>query len=136
MNNNWYNAPASAAASGLDIVRITVALILAIHAGHGLFDPEGMIGFGKYLSSVGFPFGAALVWAIVLIQILSSTALIVRRLIVPACVCQIVILVSGIWLIHFHHGWFVVGDGRNGMEFSVTLIACLFAVLWAYWPRR
>ena len=26
------------------------------------------------------------------------------------------------------NGWFVVGHGFNGMEFSVTLIAALFAI--------
>ena len=28
-----------------------------------------------------------------------------------------------------HAGWFVVGLGRNGMEYSVLIIACLVAVL-------
>ncbi|WP_295793028.1 hypothetical protein [Mucilaginibacter sp.] len=47
-----------------------------------------------------------------------------------------VVLVVGIFLDHMHDGWFVVGGGRNGMEYSVVLIACLFAVLWSYWPQK
>jgi len=47
-----------------------------------------------------------------------------------------VILGAGIWISHARHGWFVVGPGENGMEYSVTLIACLSAVLWTYWPRE
>jgi putative oxidoreductase len=35
-----------------------------------------------------------------------------------------------------HDGWFVVGGGRNGMEYSVVLIACLFAMHWSYWPPK
>ena len=32
---------------------------------------------------------------------------------------------------HFPEGWFVVGAGRNGMEYSVLLIAVLAALAWA-----
>jgi putative oxidoreductase len=42
----------------------------------------------------------------------------------------------GIWLVHAPLGWFVVGASTGGMEFSVTLVACLSGVLWAYWPRK
>jgi putative oxidoreductase len=34
------------------------------------------------------------------------------------------------------HGWFVVGLGRNGMEYSVLLIVCLLAVAYAHAPLR
>jgi putative oxidoreductase len=88
------------------------------------------------LSSVGFPFGVALAWFVTLLSMVCSVAMIIRRLVAPACIGHILILVVGIVLDHAHDGWFVVGGGRNGMEYSVTLISCLFAVLWAYWPRR
>ena len=31
--------------------------------------------------------------------------------------------------------WFVVGLGRNGMEYSVCLIGVLLAVAWRSWPE-
>ena len=37
----------------------------------------------------------------------------------------------GIVLVHAPSGWFVVGGGRNGMEYSVLLIAVLLAQAWA-----
>lgn len=37
-------------------------------------------------------------------------------------------MLFGIYLVHLKHGWFVVGHGFNGMEYSVTLIAALFAI--------
>ena len=37
-------------------------------------------------------------------------------------------LLMGIYLIHGRAGWFVVGAGRNGMEFSVLLILCLCVI--------
>lgn len=34
----------------------------------------------------------------------------------------------GIVLVHAPEGWFVVGLGRNGMEYSVLLIVCLLSL--------
>ena len=38
----------------------------------------------------------------------------------------------GMFLVHYPAGWFVVGAGRNGMEYSVLLLAGLIAVAWAW----
>ena len=35
----------------------------------------------------------------------------------------------GIIMIHFQEGWFVVGGGRNGMEFNFLLIFVLVAIM-------
>lgn len=134
MKSNWFNPPLSRAGDGISIVRVVVAVILLIHGAHG-FTPGTITGFGGYLGSIGFPFGVALAWVIILVQITSSLALIIHRLVVPACIAHIIILGVGIGLIHASKGWFVVGPGKNGMEYSITLISCLFAVLWAYWPH-
>ena len=136
MIKTWFDALPGDASRGLDIVRVMTALNLMAHGVHGLFDPEGVRGFGSYLTSIGFPFGVGWVWAIIVIQISCSVALILRRLVIPACMGHLVILSAGICLDHARHGWFVVGPGENGMEYSVLLIACLVAVLWTYWPRR
>lgn len=45
-----------------------------------------------------------------------------------------VILAAGAVLVHYPAGWFVVGAGRNGMEYSALLIVGLLAVAWAHWP--
>jgi putative oxidoreductase len=133
---NWFNAPAARPARGLDIVRVAIALVLSVHAIHGLAFPANLTGFGQYLGSLGFPFGVVLAWALMFVQIGSSIALVLNRFVVAACIAHITILVTGIILIHAENGWFVVGAGRNGVEYSVTLITCLGAVLWAYWPKR
>ncbi len=135
MKRNWFNAPQSGSVRGIDIVRIAVAIILSVHGFHGVAHPNDVVGFGGYLSSIGLPFGVALAWLIMIIQILCSVALIVGRLGVPACIGHMVVLGAGIGLIHASNGWFVVGPGHDGVEYSITLVACLFAVLWAYWPR-
>lgn len=45
-------------------------------------------------------------------------------------------LTVGILLVHAGEGWFVVGGGRNGMEYSVTLIALFLAQARAASPSR
>ena len=39
-------------------------------------------------------------------------------------------------MVHAKAGWFVVGAGRNGMEYSVLLIVCLLALAWRDLPQR
>ena len=39
-------------------------------------------------------------------------------------------------MVHGPEGWFVVGGGRNGVEFSVLLICCLVSLFIADWRDR
>jgi len=135
-SRNWFNPPADNASRGIDLIRIAVALILSAHCIHGLANPADLTDFGHALSSRGFPFGVVLAWAIMFVQLFGSIALIANRFVVPACIAHLIVLLFGVAIVHAKSGWFVVGPGENGMEYSVTLIAILSAVLWIYWPRK
>ena len=39
-------------------------------------------------------------------------------------------------MVHWPVGWFVVGGGRNGMEYGVLLIVCLAILAFTHWPER
>ena len=119
---------------GLNIIRFAVAIILSVHSVSRIIKGD-VSGFGLYLTSVGFPFGVALAWFITLVTLGACIALIVSRNVVLACIVHIIVLIVGIILVHAQNGWFVVGGGSNGMEYSITLIACLVAIAWSYWPR-
>jgi putative oxidoreductase len=134
--NDLFKSPLQRPETGMKIVRIMIGLILGVHAVHGLVNPAATTGFGGYLGSLGFPFGVSLAWSIQIGQFCSCMGLIVGRLVVPSCIFHLLILIVGIGLVHFSSGWFVVGAGRNGMEYSITLIACISAILWSYWPSR
>ncbi len=134
--NDLFKSPLKRPETGIKIVRIAIGLIISVHALHGLLIPANTNGFGGYLGSLGFPFGVGLAWFIVILQFSSCLGLIFCRLVVLSSICNLAILMVGIVLIHFQSGWFVVGEGRNGMEYSITLMVCLFAILWAYWPSR
>ena len=139
MTDSWFKVQARESGRGLDVVRVLACLILAAHPVHGIWSGgswgQDVAGFGQYLGSTGLPFGLGLAWAIILLQLLGVAAILARRWVAPACAVLIAILAAGILMIHRQAGWFVVGGGRNGMEFSVLLCGCFAAVLWAHWPR-
>lgn len=112
------------------ILRLAVAIILLIHSIPGMFD-NGINDFGKYyLDENGFaPVGVPLAWAIKLSHVACAICLLLNKYVKWAALITILILVAGIIMVHFKEGWFVVGGGRNGVEFNFLLIAVLLALL-------
>lgn len=107
------------------VLRITMAVILLTHSIPGMLD-GGVNAFGNYLNEIGFvPAGVPLAWVIKLSHIVCSVLLVLNRYIVWVALITISVLVMGIVLVHFREGWFVVGGGRNGMEYNVLLISVL-----------
>lgn len=112
------------------LLRLTVAIILTIHSVFGLFD--GSINdFGNlYLNQIGFaPFGVFLAWTIKLSHLAAALCLLSNKYLKIASIGTIFILIMGIVLIHYKEGWFVVGGGRNGVEFNFLLIFVLLSFI-------
>ena len=111
-------------------LRISVAIILFTHSIPGMFD-GGINAFGTlYLNNVGFaPFGLALAWAIKLSHVVCAVLLLLNKQIILACLATIAVLIMGIIMVHFKEGWFVVGGGRNGVEYNFLLIAVLVQIM-------
>lgn len=128
-------APPGRAAVMLDVMRVTVALLILIHGVYrlaaGLVEP-----FGLWLDSLGFPFGYGWAMAVTLYELVGPALMLARRWTSLAALGHAFILTLGMILVHLPAGWFVVGGGRNGMEYSVLLIVSLLAIAWAYWPLR
>ncbi len=107
------------------ILRITLAAVFFMHGIPSIFT-GAINNFGKHLNTVGFaPIGLPLAWAIKLSHVACAILLILNRYIRLAAIVTIPILVAGIITIHAAEGWFVVGEGRNGVEFNVLLISTL-----------
>jgi len=66
--------------------------------------------------------------AITGLEILGTVLLALGRLVRPLVVVFAAVYATGIVLVHAPAGWFVVGLGRNGMEYSVLLIVALLCV--------
>lgn len=108
------------------ILRIAVAFILLMHSIPGMLN-GGVNDFGiQYLNEVGFaPCGLVIAWAIKLSHVVCTICLLANKFIWQASTITIFILLMGIIMIHYKEGWFVVGGGRNGMEFNFLLIMVL-----------
>jgi putative oxidoreductase len=117
------------------IVRVAVSLLLGIH-GFTRAVSGGVEGFGGFLGSLGLPAPLAIAWAITVFEMVGSILLalgVAARWLPIGFIC---ILGAGIATVHGREGWFVVGGGRNGVEFSVLLISCLLAILYDAWRPR
>ncbi len=120
------------------LLRFAVAIILLVHSVPGMFN-GGVNAFGnQYLDAIGFaPFGLYLAWLIKLSHVAAAACLIFERYLKWAVSITIVILVAGIVMIHGREGWFVVGGGRNGMEFNFLLIISLLTILFPNgWTKK
>lgn len=117
-------------------IRGLVAVLLFVHGAargwHGGVEP-----FGAWLDSLGFPGGLGIAWFVTVYELAAAPLLAVgpKRWVTPIALVFATIYGFGLWLVHWPAGWFVVGLGRNGMEYSVCLIGVLLAVAWCGWPE-
>ena len=116
--------------NGTLLLRIAVAIILLTHSVFGMFN-NGINDFGNlYLNQIGFaPFGVFLAWSIKLSHVVAAILLILNKYVKLAGFVTIFVLIMGIVLVHFQEGWFVVGGGRNGVEYNFLLIVVLLAIM-------
>ena len=109
------------------LLRSVVAVIIATHGWHRALS-GGYEPFGDWLTSQGFPFGLALAILVTGIEILGSIALLFGMHLVYLCGVYVLIYLTGLVLVHWQNGWFVVGSGTNGIEYSVLIIASLICI--------
>lgn len=130
------SADARTLARAVLIVRVAVAVLLGIHGWFRAFSGT-MPLFGDFLEGVGLPAGLAAAWAITAFEMTGAILLAAGRYVRVVVPGFALILLGGIATVHAAEGWFVVGAGRNGVEFSVLLLACLAAVWLAHpSPKR
>ena len=113
------------------LLRIAVAIILLTHSVFGIFN-NGINDFGNlFLNQIGFaPFGVFIAWSIKLSHIIAAILLVLNKYVKLAGIVTIFILIMGIILVHFQEGWFVIGGGRNGVEYNFLLICVLIAIMY------
>ena len=112
------------------LLRMPIIFILLVHSISGMFD-NGINDFGNlYLNQIGFaPLGVYLAWAIKLSHVFCAISLLINKYVKLTGFITIFVLIMGIILVHFKEGWFVVGGGRNGVEFNFLLIFVLLAIM-------
>ncbi len=109
------------------LLRITLAVFIAIHGWFRLLN-GGIEPFGVWLSGQGLPVGFWVAAAITALEIVGSALLAFSRMVRLLCGSFAALYAMGILMLHAAEGWFVVGAGRNGAEYSVLLIVALLCV--------
>lgn len=119
------------------LLRIALAIILLTHGLPGMFD-GGVNAFGNlFLNQIGFaPLGLPIAWAVKISHIVCAISLVFNKYIKPASIITIFILIMGIILVHFQEGWFVVGGGRNGVEYNLLLIVVFVYIMFPTGLKR
>lgn len=114
------------------VLRCTLALLIAVHGWARLLY-GGVTPFGQWLDGLGLPFGIGIAWAITIYEMAGTPLLAFGRFVPVLVAGYAAIYATGIALVHAPAGWFVVGLGRNGAEYSVLLIVALLTVGWRHW---
>lgn len=127
------HAAALRAQRALLAIRVLLAGLIAAH-GWARWLAGGVAPFSEWLDSQGLLLGWWIAAGITVLEVLGSPLLLLGRLVWPLCLLYSMIYSVGIVLVHWPAGWFVVGLGRNGMEYSVLLITALLAVAYAQGP--
>ena len=122
--------------------RLLLALLIGVHGWYRLLHGGSPL-FGEWLMGLGIPLPYVVAWGITIAEIIGSACLAIGVCVRPFALLFMAIYTMGVVLIHAAEGWFVVGAGRNGMEYSVLLIGSLalgalriHAPLWQAFPRR
>ena len=115
------------------VLRLGVSVILVSHAVATMFN-GGINNFGEALNECEWgiclaPLGVPVAWAIKLSHLACVCSLLSDKYVKLTSLTTIFILIMGIILIHGRAGWFVVGPGRNGMEFNFLLVFALLAIM-------
>ncbi|HQU91243.1 MAG TPA: DoxX family protein [Pyrinomonadaceae bacterium] len=120
--------------TALGLIRIILASVMFIHGATRISD--GTVGgFGEFLGSQGIPLGFYVAWGITLFELVGSVLLAAGLYAWIIALIFAIQLSVGIAMVHYKEGWFVVGHGRNGMEFSAVLIASFLAVAYANYKK-
>jgi putative oxidoreductase len=127
--------PADRGRLGWAVLRLVLAGLIAAH-GWARWWAGGVAPFGAWLEAQGWPGGIFIAIAITVFEILGSASLALGRFVPQLCLAFAGIYAIGIALVHAKAGWFVVGLGRNGAEYSVLLIVCFLLVALQHLPTR
>ena len=107
--------------TALLLLRVALAVLIGLH-GIARAAAGGVDDFGGFLHASHVPLGPAVAWLITFVEVAGGLAFGLGILVRPLAAWFVIQLLMGIVLVHARNGWFVVGLGRNGVEYSVLLI--------------
>jgi putative oxidoreductase len=117
------------------MLRCLLAGLIAAH-GWARWAAQGVDPFGQWLTAQGLPAGWALAWGVTALEIAGTPLLALGFGTAALSLVFASVYAAGVALLHAKVGWFVVGLGRNGAEYSVLLITALLLVAAHHRPVR
>lgn len=111
------------------LIRVFVSLIFIIHGTSRSIIDKSVGGFGSFLDSKGFVGGLYIAWFITLYEIVGGLTMASGKWVKYISAGFILHQVMGIILVHLQNGWFVVGGGTGGVEYSALIIVSLVVIL-------
>jgi len=106
------------------LLRMVTGIIFFSHGAARLYY-ESVSDFGAALDSMGFILGLLLAWIVTIGEIVFGFLLVIGHNVKYCVIFHAIVIVVGIIVIHLPQGWFVVGHGSGGVEFSLLLLAVL-----------
>lgn len=121
----------------LTFLRIVLAAMMFIH-GVARISNGTVDDFGGFLNTQSFAFGMGfyIAWGITIFELVGGVALAVGYFAYIIAIIFAIQLLVGIYLVHAKVGWFVVGAGTGGMEYSVVLIAGFIAIAISHYGKK
>lgn len=109
------------------LLRSVLGLIFITH-GLARFYYNSVGDFGEFLSANGIISGDVIAWIITIGEILGGLFLLIGYKAKYVVIFHFLVIASGIVLVHFEHGWFVVGHGHNGIEYNLLILMVLLFI--------
>jgi putative oxidoreductase len=92
--------------------------------------------FGAMLNSKGLVAGVALAWLVTIGEIISGSMLAAGYRVTYSIIFLAIVIFAGIIVVHIPNGWFTVGPGTGGMEYSVLILTVLAVLYIHYKPSK
>ena len=108
-------------------LRMMMGMVFILHAAVRVYN-NTLPGFGDFLEGKGFPFGFYLAWAVTLFELVGGVLMFLRYFVRIFCIGEMIILITGIVIVHSENGWTIVERSLNGIEYSLVLITILTAI--------
>lgn len=116
--------PAIKEIHGANILRTMLGIIFMTHGAARLYHGS-VQDFGQFLDNQGWLIGELIAWVITIGEIICGGLLILGILVKYLVIFHSIIIISGIFLVHLPNGWFTVGHGQGGVEYSILILSVL-----------
>jgi putative oxidoreductase len=121
------NIPFISRETSIVLLRVSLAIIFLAHSVVRIANGS-IWQFGDFMTEKGFPYGIVWVFGITAFEIVGGILLLFGCFTKIVSAGFILLLLTGIMLIHINSGWFVGEHGTGGIEYSFILIMAFLVV--------